>query len=37
MSIDDSRAQWTTHNNLDKWFDNAKHHKVGFGDFLKIN
>jgi hypothetical protein len=24
MSVDDSRAQWTTYTNLDQWFDDAK-------------
>ena len=24
ISIEDARSQWTTHDNVDKWFDDAK-------------
>ena len=31
MSVDDSRAQWTTHTNLDQWFDDAKNDLLSTG------
>ena len=31
MCIDDARAQWTAHNNLDQWFDDAKRDLIETG------
>ncbi len=31
MCIDDARAQWTTHTNLDQWFDDAKRDLIETG------
>ena len=31
MSMDDSRAQWTTYSNLQQWFDDAKNCLIGSG------
>ncbi len=31
VSIDDARAQWTTHNNLSQWFDDAKRDLIASG------
>jgi hypothetical protein len=31
MSMDDSRAQWTTYSNLQQWFDDAKNDLIGSG------
>ncbi|KAI2500983.1 hypothetical protein MHU86_13457 [Fragilaria crotonensis] len=31
ISIDDARAQWTTHDNLNQWFDNVKKDLLGTG------
>jgi hypothetical protein len=31
VSIDDARAQWTTHNNLSQWFDDAKRDLIATG------
>ena len=35
VSVDDARAQWTTENNLQQWFDDAKRHLIETG--LVIN
>ena len=31
MSVDDSRAQWSTHTNLDQWFEDAKNDLLSTG------
>ena len=31
MSVDDARAQWTTHQNLQQWFDDAKLELIATG------
>ena len=31
ISVEDARAQWTTYNNLDQWFDDVKKDLIGTG------
>ncbi len=31
ISVEDARAQWTTYDNLDQWFDNVKKDLIGTG------
>jgi hypothetical protein len=31
VSIDDARAQWTTHDNLSQWFDDSKRYLISTG------
>ena len=31
ISVEDARAQWTTYDNLDQWFDDVKKDLIGTG------
>ena len=31
LTVEDARAQWTTHDNLNQWFDNAKQDLIKTG------